>query len=124
MAHLRLQSAYIEHLSWERVVEKYDRPHTLFYLDPPYWETEGYGVEFGWNHYERMAELAKSIKGATVISINDHPDIRELFDGLHIESVDINYTVGGGSGSAAKELILWNDNAEKRIQKKGQGRLF
>ena len=124
MAHLRLQSAYIEHLSWEKVVEKYDRPHTLFYLDPPYWQTEGYGVEFEWNHYERMAELANSIKGAMVISINDHPDIRRVFDGLNLETVDINYTVGGGSGSTAKELILWNEKAQNSIRNTGQKALF
>jgi DNA adenine methylase len=124
LAHLRLQSAYIENLSWEKVVEKYDRPHSLFYLDPPYWETEGYGIEFGWHHFEKLAELSKSVKGAMVISINDHPDIRAVLKGLSLEEVDIKYTVGGGSGSAAKELILWNENAAKAIQKKGQGNLF
>ncbi len=50
-AHFRLANTYIEHLPWERAVEKYDRPHTLHYLDPPYWETEGYGVEFGFEQY-------------------------------------------------------------------------
>lgn len=112
-AHLRLQSAYIEHLSWERVVEKYDRPHTLFYLDPPYWQTEGYGVDFGFEHYERMAELARTIDGAMLISINDHPDIRRVFAGLHMEGLGIKYTVGGGSGTNAKELLLWNDVCEE-----------
>jgi hypothetical protein len=32
MAHLRLASVTIEHLDWRQVVEKYDRPHTLFFL--------------------------------------------------------------------------------------------
>ncbi len=43
-AHLRLASAYIERLDWAQCVHRYDRPHTLFYLDPPYLETAGYGV--------------------------------------------------------------------------------
>lgn len=111
-AHLRLQSAYIEHLSWERVVEKYDRPHTMFYLDPPYWQTEGYGLGFGFEHYERMAELARSIDGAMLISINDHPDIRQVFAGLHLEALGIKYTVGGGAGTNARELLIWNDACE------------
>lgn len=42
-AHLRLSSAYIEQLDWGECVQRYDRPHTLFYADPPYWQTEGYG---------------------------------------------------------------------------------
>ncbi|KAK0329650.1 hypothetical protein LTR94_035941, partial [Friedmanniomyces endolithicus] len=26
-------------------------------MDPPYWETEGYGVEFGWEQYQRLAAV-------------------------------------------------------------------
>ena len=59
-----------------------------------------------------------------VISINDHPDIRKVLEGLHFETVNINYTVGGGGGNTAKELILWNENAEVAIDQKGQGNLF
>ena len=109
-AHLRLARTYIEHLPWGKVISKYDRPHTLFYLDPPYWQTEGYGVDFDWGQYDRLGMAIRSMAGMAVISINDHPDIRQLFDGLDIQSATINYTVGGAP-SAAKELIIRNDNA-------------
>lgn len=111
-AHFRLHNTYIEHLPWDKVVTKYDSPSTLHYLDPPYWQTEGYGVEFGFHHYEAMATLAKEVEGAMIISINDHPDIRQAFEGLHMRQVGITYTVGGGAGSDAQELIIWNDNCE------------
>lgn len=39
MAHLRLSRTLIEHLDWHQCIERYDRPHTLFYCDPPYWGT-------------------------------------------------------------------------------------
>jgi DNA adenine methylase len=58
-AHLRLARTTIERLAWEECIRRYDRPHTLFYLDPPYWGTEGYGVGFGLEQYDRMAELAR-----------------------------------------------------------------
>ena len=29
------------HLGWQEVMKKYDREHTLFYCDPPYWQTRG-----------------------------------------------------------------------------------
>ncbi|WP_041758322.1 DNA adenine methylase [Paraburkholderia phytofirmans] len=45
-AHLRLSNTFLEHLDWKTCIDRYDRPHTLFYLDPPYWQTEGYGVPF------------------------------------------------------------------------------
>lgn len=47
-AHLRLcQGTYIENLAWQDCMKRYDRAHTFFYCDPPYWQTEGYGVPFG-----------------------------------------------------------------------------
>jgi len=108
-AHLRLSRTYIEHLPWDECVKRYDRPHTLFYLDPPYWGTEGYGVSFGLDQYALMAELARSIKGKMVVSVNDIPEMRQAFEGLAMERAEINYTVGGGARSKpASELIIRN----------------
>lgn len=113
-AHLRLANTYIEHTSWQDCIKRYDRPHTLFYMDPPYWQTEGYGVEFGYEQFEQMATIIGSIKGKAIISLNDHPDIRRAFQGFHIETTDIKYTVGGGKGVEAKEVLIfsWDIAAE------------
>lgn len=109
-AHLRLSRTYIEHLAWEDCIRRYDRPHTLFYLDPPYWGTEGYGVDFGLEQYALMADLAKSIKGRMIVSVNDIPEMRQAFSGLQMERLEINYTVGGAGRSkgAAGELLIRN----------------
>lgn len=113
-AHLRLSNTYIEHLTWQDCFRRYDRPHTLFYCDPPYWQTEGYGVPFGFEQYEQMAEVLGQIKGKAIVSLNDHPDIRRVFGRYHIESTDITYTVGGGKGSEAREVLIfsWDIQAE------------
>lgn len=95
-AHFRLANTTIEHLHWCEVVRRYDRPHTLFYCDPPYWQVEGYGVGFPWEEYEALARMAGEIEGQMIISINDHPDIRALFDGWPVVEIDHKYTVGGG----------------------------
>ncbi len=113
-AHLRLANTFIEHVTWQNCIKRYDRPHTFFYLDPPYWETEGYGVPFEFNQYEEMAEIIGSIKGKAIISLNDHPDIRKVFARYHMETTDIQYTVGGGKGTAASEVLIfsWDVKAE------------
>lgn len=108
-AHLRLSRTYVEHLPWADCVRRYDRDHTLFYLDPPYWSTEGYGVDFGLDQYALMASLARSIKGKMIISVNDIPEMRQAFSGLSMERVDITYTVGGaGRSKTTGELIIRN----------------
>lgn len=109
-AHLRLSTATIENLPWADCVKRYDRPDTLFYCDPPYFGTEGYGVEFGLEQYAVMAQLARTMKGKMIISVNDISEMRRTFDGLDMQSVDINYTVGGATKSKNKfkELIIRN----------------
>lgn len=108
-AHLRLAGVNVENLDWEVCMDRYDREHTLFYCDPPYWETEGYGVDFPWSAYERMAEKMARVRGKVIVSLNDHPAIRECFKAFEMESLDIDYTVGGGGKAAARrELIIYN----------------
>ncbi|MBI2382349.1 MAG: DNA adenine methylase [Gammaproteobacteria bacterium] len=109
-AHLRLSRAYIENLNWAECITKYDREHTLFYCDPPYWATEGYGVDFGLDQYSRMAELARTVKGKMLISVNDIPEMRAAFAGLSMERVEIRYAVSGGARKkqASSELLIRN----------------
>jgi len=108
-AHLRLSRTTIENLPWHECIQRYDRSHTLFYCDPPYWGTEGYGVPFGLDQYSRMAELGRSIQGKMIISVNDIPEMREAFEGFTMESVSIRYAVGGTQGRDEKyELIIRN----------------
>jgi len=108
MAHLRLASAYVENLSWVDCVKKYDRGHTFFFMDPPYWQTEGYGVDFGWEQYELLAEAMRKLQGKAIVTLNDHPDIRALFKDFIIEKTDIKYTVGGGEGADRSEVIIFS----------------
>lgn len=114
-AHLRLSGTTVEHLPWEECLARYDRPHTLFYADPPYWQTEGYGVPFEWEQYERLAAAARQCRGKMLISINDHPDIRALFEGLSMLTLEQQYTVGGSRAGAAPahELVIANYDLER-----------
>ncbi|MDH5185085.1 MAG: DNA adenine methylase, partial [Gammaproteobacteria bacterium] len=103
----RLINTNIEHLDWQKCFTKYDRPHTFIYMDPPYWNTAGYGVDFGMEQYEKMAMLMSAMKGKAIVSINDHPDMRQVFHNFRIKSVPVTYSVGGGNKQVKrKELII------------------
>lgn len=109
-AHLRLAGTYVENLSWLDCMKRYDRSHTFFYCDPPYWQTEGYGVDFGFDQYEQMADFMRTCKGKVMVSINDHPDIRKAFNGLQMLGLDIKYSVANAHGAPAssQELVIMN----------------
>lgn len=106
--HHRLASVTIESLDWADFIDRYDRPETLFYLDPPYWGSEGdYGRElFGRDQFGLMAERLATLKGRFILSINDVPAVRDVFGRFHLEEVGLRYSVGGGTGTAARELII------------------
>lgn len=113
-AHLRLNGVTVEHLPWQEAIRRYDRPHTLFYLDPPYWGMTGYGTEFGWGEYEAIAALRETIQGHAVVSLNDHPDIARLFRGWKRQRLDITYTVGGGRRAfKAQEFVFSTGGSPK-----------
>lgn len=109
-AHLRISQVVVEHLDWQACIQRYDRPHTLFYCDPPYWATAGYGVEFGLEQYHALADLMRRAKGRFIVSINDVPEMREAFQGFTQRNLSIRYTVGRDAVSRGQkgELLIRN----------------
>lgn len=107
--HLRLASVTIERMPWDRFIVAYDRPGTLFYLDPPYWGNEGdYGKGmFGREQFAAMAEQLARIRGRFLLSLNDRPEVHETFAAFAIEAVSTSYTIGGGRKvKPVSELII------------------
>ncbi|WP_306552741.1 DNA adenine methylase [Sphingobium sp. IP1] len=107
--HERLAGVTIERLRWQDFVARYDRPGTLFYLDPPYFDCEGdYGAGmFGQAEFAEMAEQLARLKGQFMLSLNDHPTVRELFGRFTLEEVQTTYQVSGnGKAQPARELII------------------
>ncbi|HEV7345792.1 MAG TPA: DNA adenine methylase [Devosia sp.] len=107
--HERLAGVVIEQLRWQDFITRYDRPGTLFYLDPPYWGCEGdYGkAMFSRGEFEEMATRLRDLKGRFVMSINDVPEIRGLFTGFDLQGVELTYTVAGGRNAVpARELVI------------------
>jgi DNA adenine methylase len=106
--HERLSGVVIENLDWRDFIDRYDRPGALFYLDPPYFGSESdYGKgAFSRDRFAEMAEHLATIKGRFMISLNDRPEVREIFSGFPIARVDLTYTVAGGSGKDVGEVVI------------------
>lgn len=106
--HGRLAGVTIECLDWAEFIGRYDRPGTLFFLDPPYWGSErDYGRElFGRAEFERLAAALSGLQGRFLMSINDVPAVRETFAGFRVRPVKVTYTVARGRARRAGELIV------------------
>jgi DNA adenine methylase len=105
--HARLAGVVIECLPFQDFIRRYDREETLFYLDPPYYGCEGdYGPLFAREDFERLGEQLRDLRGRFVLSLNDHPAVREIFAGFTIEAVRTTYTVGKGKAKPVGEVII------------------
>lgn len=105
----RLAAVTIEQLDYADVIRRYDQADALFFLDPPYDETAGYGIEFGRPQYEAMAEQLAGIRGQFIMSINDTPFIRETFARFRIDEVETTWTLSSTTAHSSKkvtELII------------------
>ena len=109
-AHTRLQGVHVECLDWEVFLRRFDRPWTLFYIDPPYWGHEndyGKGI-FSRSDFGRMAELLSNIQGRFLLSLNDRPEVNELFSEFRIEVVNTRYSANIRSSRRVNELLISN----------------
>jgi DNA adenine methylase len=110
----RLASVTIERLDWPDLLRRYDRPDTLFYLDPPYVGCEAdYGPGlFAPEDHARLAGALLGLRGRFLLSINDHPMIRNLYAGrAEIEGVRTVYNLAGRAGPRpVGELLIRGGN--------------
>jgi DNA adenine methylase len=58
--------------------------------------------------YEKMATVLAGIHSRFILSINDHPDIREVFKKFTIKPVTLNYSVSKGKQTLGRELLITN----------------
>ncbi len=108
-AHERLAGVWLECLPWEEMLDRWDRPGALFFLDPPYRGTEAYYGKglFAAEDFARLADRLATLKGRFILTVNDHPDTRAAFDRFRIEEATVTYTTGGGSQKQGQgELIV------------------
>jgi DNA adenine methylase len=107
--HERLSGVTIECLDWRDFLGRWDRPETLFYVDPPYYGTEGYyRAPFPRADHEALAGLLRGLKGRFILTMNDCPATREIYGGLgRLESAELTYCAGGGGkAKGAREIIV------------------
>ncbi len=87
----RLQGVIIEHLDWSEILEKYDSPKTVFYMDPPYPEN---GVNYHYNmrsldEHLRMIKRLSQVKGRWILSSYEWMEkhIRKIIPDAYVHKV-------------------------------------
>ncbi len=108
--HDRLAGVIIECLDYAAFLERYDAAGTLFYMDPPYYGCEGdYGAGmFSRAEFPKMAAQLAGLKAKFIVSLNDTPEVREIFAVFTIRQVQTTYTIGTDEGKKVNEVLISN----------------
>ena len=106
--HKRLERVQIECLPYEEILKRYDRPKTLFYLDPPYWDRKLYRFNFSTEDFAKLEERLHPLQGKFVLSLNDLPDVRKLFHRFKFSEIELAYTAQMTAGKRYREVLITN----------------
>jgi len=88
---------------YNTIVERYDSPETVFYVDPPYHGKEGLYIERA-DHAE-LESVLQSIEGDAIVSYTEIPP------GLYEDWIVVEKTAhhsAAGNGKTADERLLMN----------------
>ncbi len=77
----------IYNTDYKDIINKYDSPETLFYVDPTYNGKEKYYInhEFGTDSHKELAEMLNNIQGRFLLSYYDFDGLRELYPNCRFE---------------------------------------
>jgi len=107
-AHERLQGVQLESLPYEQILQRYDRLTTLFYLDPPYWNRKLYKYNLTGEDFRKLEQLLHNIKGRFILSLDDHPAVRQIFGHWYMKDVEMTYTAQTKTGKRYGEVLISN----------------
>lgn len=84
---------------------------SFVYLDPPYWEKGQVLYKHGMKEADhiRLAREIKRLRCDWVLSYDDHPSVRDLYEGCQIEEVSVTYsnaTHAKGLRPKNKEILI------------------
>ena len=107
-AHRRLARVQIENLPYEKILKKFDRSESLFYLDPPYFDRQLYRFNLERDDFAKMSVILQQIRGKFVLSLNDLPEVRAIFRPFKFRTIDLHYTAQKVAGKRFREVFIRN----------------
>lgn len=110
----RLQKVVIENKDCVKLIRQYDRPESFFYCDPAYYNADQYYEAVSSDGFDHagLADALLGIKGKFLLSYNDCPEIRALYDrpGIVVEGISrlSNIAQRYENGKQYPELLISN----------------
>ncbi len=108
----RILNVYIENSPYQQIIRRFDRESVLMYIDPPYMGCEGdYGKGiFSREDFITLRDMLAKCSARFVMSINDTPEIRQIYSKFNISEVSTKYSISSNreSSETITELLITN----------------
>lgn len=104
----RLKDVTIENLDYTDIIRRYDRSHTFFYVDPPYFRCPVYKHNFKDEDFIQLSEVLTGIKGKFLLSTSDHLEMRKIFKAFNIRKISLSYSIKVSDSTGGNELLISN----------------
>ena len=104
----RLNTVQIECQDALKVIKVYDRPDALFYLDPPYYNSDcGHYKGYTEADYQQLIDLIQTIKGKFILS--SYPNkVIDSIEWTWRKDIEKNRSVNATAGARKTEVIITN----------------
>lgn len=111
----RLNHAYIESKDWEEVVRFFDAEDAFTYFDPPYCTGDS-GIYDAFSEFDmtRVRNRLDVMKGKWLLSCDNSPICREIFEGFKWIEIPIKYSAGTNTSERTEksELLVLSEGIE------------
>lgn len=107
--HERLRQVQIENQDWHQCMMDYDHPDTVFYVDPPYMDSDPgiYKNKMGYEDHQRLLATIQSLKG--FVAVSGYPnalyDAQEWDDRITWENFVSIQSLASSDGNNKDHLI-------------------
>ena len=103
------KNTQIFNTDYKKIIKKFDTNKTFYYLDPPYENSKSMYKDEKFD-FQELSNVLKNIKGRFLLSLNDSPNIRNIFKDFKIVSLFVKGKgqVEGVLGKDRKELLISN----------------
>jgi DNA adenine methylase len=92
---------------YKKIIKKFDSSKSFFYLDPPYESSKALYKDETFD-FDELSNILKNIKGRFLLSLNDSPNIRNIFKNFKIISILVKGSNSENIGKDRKELLILN----------------
>ena len=114
--HQKLKGVKLTNLDFRDVLSTPIPENTFLFLDPPYYDLPYYTHNFDESDFQDFRDCLDNIrnKAKFVMTINDHPRVREIFADYYIQPYSLDYVLHGYDYNRT-ELMITNYTGPKQL---------